>query len=147
MAEDDRFRSNGDRVTNREELFPILNDLFAAKTTEDWVKVFDGSGMPYAPINTMEMVFDHPQTQARNMITEVELKSARAGKIKLLGMAMFPLCRQVYLLMSYQGLQSSSAKPKRLFEVNRLFTARIRTRYWEVSESQLMSWTRWRKRV
>lgn len=49
MAEDDRFRSNGDRVTNREQLFPALNDLFAARTTEEWVQVFDGSGMPYAP--------------------------------------------------------------------------------------------------
>lgn len=49
MAQDDRFRGNGDRVTNREELFPILNELFAAKTTEEWVSIFEGSGMPYAP--------------------------------------------------------------------------------------------------
>lgn len=49
MAQDERFRSNGDRVAHRERLFPILNDLFAAKTTEGWVKEFEGSGMPYAP--------------------------------------------------------------------------------------------------
>lgn len=49
MAQDERFRSNGDRVTHREKLFPILNDLFAAKTTDEWVKEFEGSGMPYAP--------------------------------------------------------------------------------------------------
>lgn len=49
MAEDERFRGNGDRVTNRETLFPMLNELFAAKTTEEWVKEFEGSGMPYAP--------------------------------------------------------------------------------------------------
>lgn len=49
MADEERFRSNGDRVTNRDALFPILNDLFAAKTTAEWVEEFEGSGMPYAP--------------------------------------------------------------------------------------------------
>lgn len=49
MAQDERFRGNGDRVKNRETLFPMLNDLFAAKTTEEWVQEFEGSGMPYAP--------------------------------------------------------------------------------------------------
>lgn len=44
-----------------------------------------------ARINTMERVFDHPQTEARNMVTEVELKSARAGKIKLLGIVVEPI--------------------------------------------------------
>lgn len=34
----------------------------------------------------MEMVFDHPQTEARDMVTEMELPSSMTGKIKLLGM-------------------------------------------------------------
>lgn len=88
LAEDERFKSNGSRVTNRNELYKILNEKFSAKTCDEWVKEFDGSGMPYAPINTMEKVFDHPQTEARDMVQEFPLDSAATGKIKLLGKAM-----------------------------------------------------------
>ncbi|CAK4034888.1 Succinate--hydroxymethylglutarate -transferase [Lecanosticta acicola] len=87
LAEDDRFRSNGDRVTHRDELGKVLNERFAKKTTDEWTEIFEGSGMPYAPINTMEKVFNHPQTAARDLVQEVPLDSARAGKIKLLGPA------------------------------------------------------------
>lgn len=87
MAEDDRFKTNGDRVSNRDDLFPLLNKLFAAKSTEQWVQEFEGSGMPYAPINTMERVFDHPQTEARGMVQEIALPSAKTGRIKVLGMS------------------------------------------------------------
>lgn len=85
LTEDARFKSNGERVNNRTELFKILNERFATRTCDEWVEAFDGSGLPYAPINTMEKVFDHPQTHARDMIQEVSLKSAREGKIKILG--------------------------------------------------------------
>jgi succinate--hydroxymethylglutarate CoA-transferase len=34
----------------------------------------------------MEMVFDHPQTHARDMIAEVPLDAAKSGKIKLIGL-------------------------------------------------------------
>lgn len=85
LATDDRFKSNGDRVTNRDALYQRLNELFAMKSTDEWVATFEGSGMPYAPINTMERVFDHPQTEARDMVQEVTLPSAEAGKIKVLG--------------------------------------------------------------
>ncbi|PPJ56627.1 hypothetical protein CBER1_01816 [Cercospora berteroae] len=87
MAEDKRFLTNGDRVTNRDELYPMLNDLFSQKSTDEWVAEFEGSGMPYAPINTMERVFDHPQTDARAMVTEIDLPAAVKGKIKILGPA------------------------------------------------------------
>lgn len=82
---DDRFRTNPDRVTNRDVLSKILNELFAAKTTDEWVIEFDGSGMPYGSINTMERVFDHPQTKARAMVQELPLESTESGTIKLLG--------------------------------------------------------------
>lgn len=87
LADDPRFKTNGDRVNNREELFKKLNERFATKTCDEWVAVFDGSGMPYAPINTMEKVFDHPQTEARGMVQEIALECAKEGKIKILGMS------------------------------------------------------------
>jgi succinate--hydroxymethylglutarate CoA-transferase len=48
LAQDERFVSNGARVTNRDDLYPILQKLFSAKSTKEWEQEFEGSGMPYA---------------------------------------------------------------------------------------------------
>lgn len=85
LVTDERFHSNDSRVSNREELFLILNELFAAKTTDEWQELFEGTGLPYGAINTMKRVFSHPQTSARDMVAEVPFEPARSGRISLLG--------------------------------------------------------------
>ena len=87
LVSDARFKTNTDRVQNRDILFPLLNDIFKTKTTDEWFAVFDGSPMPYAPINTMERVFAHPQTKAREMIKKVSWDAAQEGSINLIGKA------------------------------------------------------------
>jgi succinate---hydroxymethylglutarate CoA-transferase len=85
LAKEERFKDNQSRVDNREELGRILNECFAEKTTDDWMKLFDGTGLPYGPINTMERVFNHPQTEAREMVHEIPYEHATSGKLALLG--------------------------------------------------------------
>ena len=85
LASEDRFKDNQSRVDNRNDLGKILNDLFSEKTTDEWMELFDGSGLPYGPINTMERVFSHPQTEAREMVHEVPYEHATSGKLSLLG--------------------------------------------------------------
>lgn len=85
LAEDERFKDNYTRVMNRNELNEIIAELFLTKTTDEWLEAFEGSGLPYGPINTMERVFDHPQTAAREMVVEVPYEPATAGKFSLLG--------------------------------------------------------------
>lgn len=85
LLEDDRFETNSARVAHRDELMPLINGAFKTKTVDEWMEKFEGSGMPYAPINTMEKVFSHPQTAARDMVNEVTFDAARSGKISLLG--------------------------------------------------------------
>ena len=87
LIQDERYTTNADRVRNRDTLFPVLHKLFLEKTTDEWVKAFEGSGMPYAPINTMERVFNHPQTAARDMVQNVPFEAAKSGNINLLGPA------------------------------------------------------------
>ena len=87
LVQDERFSNNGARVRNRDELTDILNDLFAAKTTEEWLEKLEGSGMPYGSVNTMEKVFNHPQTEARNMVEKVAFDAAKSGELSLLGMS------------------------------------------------------------
>jgi succinate--hydroxymethylglutarate CoA-transferase len=84
LASEERFKDTQSRVDNRDDLGKILNDLFAAKTTDEWMALFDGTGLPYGPINTMERVFNHPQTEAREMVHEVPYEHATSGKLSLL---------------------------------------------------------------
>ncbi|KND89958.1 Succinate--hydroxymethylglutarate CoA-transferase, partial [Tolypocladium ophioglossoides CBS 100239] len=85
LAGDERFVDNAARVKNRKALSRILDGLFSQKSTDEWLEVFEGSGMPYGPINSMERVFSHPQTIARDMVQIIKDDSAVSGHIKVLG--------------------------------------------------------------
>jgi succinate--hydroxymethylglutarate CoA-transferase len=87
LSGDERFKTNPDRVNNRKDLAEILNHLFQQKTTAVWEQEFEGSGLPYATINTMERVFQHPQIAARNMVEEMQFDAAIEGTIKVIGMS------------------------------------------------------------
>ena len=68
LAEDPRFRGNKDRVVHRRELVPILSDIFATKSREEWARLLDAAGLPSGPINTLDQVVADPQTEALGMI-------------------------------------------------------------------------------
>ncbi len=85
LGEDERYLTNDARVRNRHELNRLLDELFAEKSTSEWLAAFEGSGMPYGPINTMEKVFEHPQTLARDMVETVSDESTVSGEVKVLG--------------------------------------------------------------
>lgn len=85
LAYDCRFADNNSRIRNRKELKRILDSLFALKTTDDWEKIFEGSGMPYGPINNLQKVFLHPQTIAREMVETIQQPASVSGFVNLLG--------------------------------------------------------------
>jgi succinate---hydroxymethylglutarate CoA-transferase len=72
LGTDPRFVTNGDRVTNRVELTRLLRARLAADITQTWVRRFTAAGIPHSPLNTVEDVLHDPQTEARNMIAEIE---------------------------------------------------------------------------
>jgi succinate---hydroxymethylglutarate CoA-transferase len=45
-----KFTTNELRVENRDELLSIIEMETQKKTTEDWLDIFEGKGMPYAAI-------------------------------------------------------------------------------------------------
>jgi succinate--hydroxymethylglutarate CoA-transferase len=78
---DERFATNGKRVSNRELMITSINEVLAQRTTQEWVDRLTGKGLPFAPINNIAQTFAHPQAKARGVVEEVE--HPRAGKIKL----------------------------------------------------------------
>jgi formyl-CoA transferase len=68
---DPRFESNPKRVENREILLPLIDELFASKTCDEWMDILVGAAIPCGPVNDMQHLFADPQIKHRNMITEV----------------------------------------------------------------------------
>ena len=57
LAEDPKFKTNADRVKNRNELIPILEKTFKEKPREYWIKVLEAVGVPVAPVYELDEVF------------------------------------------------------------------------------------------
>jgi formyl-CoA transferase/CoA:oxalate CoA-transferase len=83
MTDDPRYRTNADRVKNRDTLIKALQDVFSTKTYEDWESVLLAAGIPMGAINSIGQVVEHPQVAARG--TLVEMDHPRAGKVKMVG--------------------------------------------------------------
>ena len=78
LATDPRFATNGKRVENRAEITRILAEIFAKRTTRDWVEALEAAGVPNGPINNLEQVFEEPQAIARGL--KIELDHPLAGR-------------------------------------------------------------------
>lgn len=56
---DPRFVSNNERVKNREVLESMIEKETQTKTTQEWLDIFEGAGMPYAAINDVKSTLEH----------------------------------------------------------------------------------------
>jgi formyl-CoA transferase len=70
LADDPRFRNNGERNTNRDALTEVLTAL-----TRDWQcdELSDkllAAGIPAGPVNNLGEVLDHEHTRHRGMVVE-----------------------------------------------------------------------------
>jgi formyl-CoA transferase len=86
LAQDPKFATNGQRVSNRVEITQLLAAIFNQKTTKEWVRLLDDAGVANGPINSIAEVFEEPQVQARGM--QIQLDHATAGKVTLVGSPM-----------------------------------------------------------
>ncbi len=83
LMDDPRFATNAARVQNRVELIAKLQDVFLTKPYEEWEALLLRHGIPVGAINTIAQVVEHPQVQARGMITESD--HPVAGRVKIVG--------------------------------------------------------------
>lgn len=83
-ADDPRFARNAARVANRDILVPLIGDVLATRTVDDWVALMRGIDVPAAPVNSIDKVFDIEQIQARGM--EIEMNYPQnPSPVKLVG--------------------------------------------------------------
>jgi len=61
---DDRFITNSLRVKNRVLLEGLIEEETSMKKTSEWLKILDGSGMPYAAVNDIQGTLHHEHGMA-----------------------------------------------------------------------------------
>ncbi len=62
LLEDERFKSNPDRVRNRRILEGILQEIFAEKPRKYWLELLWRHGVPASPVYSVDEVFNDPYT-------------------------------------------------------------------------------------
>jgi crotonobetainyl-CoA:carnitine CoA-transferase CaiB-like acyl-CoA transferase len=70
LATDPRFVDFASRGTHRDELLPILEDVFATRTVAEWLEPLMAASIPCAPIHDVAQALDDPHTQARGLVME-----------------------------------------------------------------------------
>src|SRR5260221_13304640 len=64
----------------------LLSQVFAQRTTREWVELLDAAGVANSPINDVAQVFEEPQVKARGV--KIELDHPVAGKLPLVASPM-----------------------------------------------------------
>jgi crotonobetainyl-CoA:carnitine CoA-transferase CaiB-like acyl-CoA transferase len=81
LAEDERFRTNRDRVRNRAILVPLLTDLLMQRRRDELLAALAPEAVPAGPINSVADVFEDPQVIARRMRLDLPAPDAKGGTI------------------------------------------------------------------
>lgn len=72
LADDERFRTNLDRLDRVDELAAELESTLRTRTTDEWVPILLEAGTPAGKIANYREVVDDPHTAARQMVQQVE---------------------------------------------------------------------------
>jgi crotonobetainyl-CoA:carnitine CoA-transferase CaiB-like acyl-CoA transferase len=83
LSDDERFRTNRQRVTQYDELKPILDEVLGRGTRQSWIDRLQAAGVPCGSVRDLAEVFADPQLSARDMVASVE--HAAIGSMRLLG--------------------------------------------------------------
>jgi len=83
LATDPRFDAEAKRVQNRDTLVPLLNEILGTRAAAEWIKQFEGAGIPAGLIKSVAEVCESEHLKARGMI--VSLPHPKAKKVTVMG--------------------------------------------------------------
>jgi CoA:oxalate CoA-transferase len=66
--DDPRFKTHGRRREHRDELVQMIQEVFLTRPGDEWLAKLEVAGVPCAPVNTVDRVFNDRQVLARNMV-------------------------------------------------------------------------------
>ncbi|OMH80791.1 Succinate-hydroxymethylglutarate CoA-transferase [Zancudomyces culisetae] len=83
LIEDPKYKTNADRVKNRDELDKIIQDKLLEMTRDEILEKMSNKGFPITPVNNIQQTFEHPQVTHMGLVREIEHPGL--GKIKVVG--------------------------------------------------------------
>ena len=72
LVDDPRFADLATRVKFSQEIYDLLGDIVATRTTAEWEEALEGSNIPTMAVNTKEMLLDNEQLNASGFWHHVE---------------------------------------------------------------------------
>lgn len=70
LCENPLFKTNANRVANREQLVKILQEIFSTNKREYWIKLLEEHGVPVAPVYEIDEVFKDPYVVSSDIVFE-----------------------------------------------------------------------------
>jgi len=89
LIDDPRFVRNIDRVENRDELVPLIEEAMRRGTREGWVAELNAAGVPAGPVNSLEDVIANPQVTANGYVRSLGGLGPDAAEVTIVGN---PIC-------------------------------------------------------
>jgi CoA:oxalate CoA-transferase len=83
FAQNPDYKTNPLRNQHQPRLKVELDAILSAATTEHWIAVLEAAGIPCGPVNNVAQAIAHPQTEARNMLVNVD--DPITGPLRLVG--------------------------------------------------------------
>jgi formyl-CoA transferase len=83
MAKEERFHGHANRLRYRKEMDDRLAELFATRSTAEWMQRLEAEDVPCAPVNSLEKALRDPQVLNNDMVVETE--HALGGTVKMIG--------------------------------------------------------------
>lgn len=88
FAENESLDTNNGRVANRDYILPIINKLFASMHKSELMAKLEATGLPFAPINKPEDLFDDPHLNAAGGLVELTLPGGDKTKLPAIPLEM-----------------------------------------------------------
>jgi crotonobetainyl-CoA:carnitine CoA-transferase CaiB-like acyl-CoA transferase len=70
--DEERFRTNRERVAHRPELVGVIEGLFAAGPAEHWLELLLAAGIPAGKVRSMDDVYSWEQVRSQGLVLEVD---------------------------------------------------------------------------
>jgi CoA:oxalate CoA-transferase len=83
LAQNPLFKTNPLRNQHQQALKAEIDGVLGSGSTEHWIAVLEKAGIPCGPVNDVAQALAHPQTEARNMLVEVD--DPVTGPLRLAG--------------------------------------------------------------
>jgi crotonobetainyl-CoA:carnitine CoA-transferase CaiB-like acyl-CoA transferase len=71
LPEDERFRTNPERVRNRAALVALLSERLCTGTSAEWEAALSAAGVPASPLRDVGEAFRHEQTRALGILQQL----------------------------------------------------------------------------